>query len=223
MDHELMDDPNLDLSSHEQALKGLERINSVTGIGQKIWVEITATFKDGPLRILDIATGAGDLPIALAVQSKKSNRTTSISACDISEDALSYAKKKAVENKVNIHFFKLDVHQDSIPSGYDVITSNLFLHHLKDGETLQLFKKIKIARPKLILLQDLIRSYTGFVLAYLGSRIFSTSPIVHYDALQSVKAAYKVEEIIEIAKQARLNIQTVKKFWPSRYLLICKS
>ena len=58
-----------------------------------------------PLRILDIGTGTGCIPISLA----KNLPTATIFAIDISADALKIAKKNATLNSVEIKFLQADI------------------------------------------------------------------------------------------------------------------
>ena len=65
---EVMDQPGLDEQRHEQALRGLARINSWSNSARILWPPIRALARGAgstPVRVLDIATGAGDLPIRL--------------------------------------------------------------------------------------------------------------------------------------------------------------
>ena len=65
---ELIDQPDLDAHRHVQALEGLVRINFFSGSSAILWPPIRALLAAEPQRnwrLLDIATGAGDLPIAL--------------------------------------------------------------------------------------------------------------------------------------------------------------
>ena len=72
-------------------------------------------------RILDIGTGSGCIAIALA----KNLPDATVTAVDISEDALTTAKKNAEDNKVKIDFLKLDVLKaKNLPALYDIIVSN---------------------------------------------------------------------------------------------------
>lgn len=70
----------------------------------------------GKLTLLDIGTGSGCIAVTLAKKMPDNN----IEACDISEKALSVAKKNARENEVDVHFFKQDV--------FDPFTSNRRYH-----------------------------------------------------------------------------------------------
>ena len=73
------------------------------------------------LKILDIGTGSGCIPISL----KKQLPFAKISAIDISKEALSVAKKNAVLNNVDIHFILQDILKTvALDQHYDIIISN---------------------------------------------------------------------------------------------------
>ena len=50
------------------------------------------------------------------------------------------------------------------------------------------------AAHAMVLINDLIRSRLGYLLAYIGTRFLTTSYVVHQDGLKSVRAAFTVSE-----------------------------
>jgi release factor glutamine methyltransferase len=69
---------------------------------------------------LDIGTGSGCIPIALA-----SHRPAwKLSALDISEDALRIARQNASDHQVSIIFFHCDILKEALLANYDLIVSN---------------------------------------------------------------------------------------------------
>lgn len=73
------------------------------------------------IRILDIGTGSGCIPVSLSVRMNSSE----VYAWDISEKALAVAKRNAERNNVNVDFRCVDVLGDNIPPvKVDVIVSN---------------------------------------------------------------------------------------------------
>lgn len=71
-------------------------------------------------KVIDIGTGSGCICIAL----KKIIESLSVSALDISSDALKLAKENAKLNKVNINFILSDIFKFDTSEKYDVIISN---------------------------------------------------------------------------------------------------
>ena len=72
------------------------------------------------LKLLDIGTGSGIIPITL----KKHFKNAEISAMDISEKALEIAKKNADFHKTEINFIQKDYLNTELTENYDIIISN---------------------------------------------------------------------------------------------------
>lgn len=219
---ELMDQPGLDHAAHSHALRGLERINRWSGSSRILWPPIAHLAQkrlEQPLRMLDVATGAGDLPIQLWRRGQRANLAMKLDACDISDHALDHARAQAALVRADIHFFRLDVLQEPLPEGYDVVMCSLFLHHLDEEQARGLLQRMRQAARYLVLVNDLRRSLFGYALAYLGTRILSASHIVHVDGPLSVQAAFTIPEVRQLAKSAGMTEATVSRRWPCRFLL----
>lgn len=72
------------------------------------------------LKVLDIGTGTGCIPVSLA----KRLNTATVSGIDVSKDALALAQENAVLNKIDIHFELLNILDQDIEVNYDLIVSN---------------------------------------------------------------------------------------------------
>ena len=81
--------------------------------------------------VLDIGTGSGAIAISI-----KKNAGVSVSAVDISEDALSLAKENAKMNEAEISFTKSDLFEN-VSEKFDVILSNPPYIPTKDIEKLE--------------------------------------------------------------------------------------
>ena len=79
---------------------------------------LTENLKDN-LRVLDIGTGSGAIALALA----KNRPDWSVTAADISQDALDLASENAYAQNLNLSFIKSDCLSE-ISSKYDIIVSN---------------------------------------------------------------------------------------------------
>ncbi|HET7307529.1 MAG TPA: methyltransferase domain-containing protein [Gammaproteobacteria bacterium] len=221
LEGELMDDPLLNARAHERALRGLRRINAVSRTAGALWAPIQQIARAHPertLSVLDVATGGGDLPIALSRKAQRQGFEMTFQGCDISQDAVSHAHAAAVRANVPVRFFRADVLNDDLPGRYDIITASLFLHHLTEAGVITLLRKLSASADH-VLVSDLIRNRTGYFLAYAGTRVLSRSPIVCVDGLRSVRAAFTVEEARDLAAQAGLADARFARRWPSRFLM----
>src|SRR5207253_9483209 len=87
---ELMDEPGLDPAAHAQALRGLRRINRLSRSSGLAWRAIRALAGElpaRPLRILDVASGGGDVAIGVARRAAQARVALSVDGCDFSQTA----------------------------------------------------------------------------------------------------------------------------------------
>jgi 2-polyprenyl-3-methyl-5-hydroxy-6-metoxy-1,4-benzoquinol methylase len=221
---ELMDKPGLDLSEHLQALQGLRRINRVSRTGSVLWPAVARLARrkevnGRPVRVLDLASGGGDNPIKLDRQARRAGLNLEVEGCDISPQAVDYAQKQARAHNANVRFFVLDAVHDTLPSGYDVLTCSLFLHHLDETDAIALLRQMGNAARRLVLVDDLVRSRWGYLMAVVGCHLLSSSRVVHVDGPISVAGAFTPGEALSLAEQAGLRGATLTRHWPQRYLL----
>ena len=75
----------------------------------------------GSPRILDIGTGSGCIAVTLALESPAS----AVTAIDVSDDALTTARKNSERYNANVNFLKHDILQKALPVGqWELIVSN---------------------------------------------------------------------------------------------------
>ncbi len=115
-------------------------------------------------------------------------------------------------------FQVLDVTRAPLPRGYDLVVSNLFLHHLTLDEAVAFLSSMARA-GRMILVQDLVRSLMGYGLAWSTLRLISRSHVAHVDGPRSVQAAFRIPEVATMAGAAGLEGARVERCWPQRFLL----
>ncbi len=219
---ELMDDAHLPRSAHEQALYGITRLNFWSRSYAGLWAALRDEARrvaPRPLRVLDVATGSGDIPIHLAHCARRAGVKLSLGACDISATALETAQRRATKNNVALELFQCDATKEPLPSGYDAVITSLFLHHLSEPSALGLLQSMATAASRLVLVNDLQRSPLNLGLVTLASRLLSRSPIVHFDGPASVRAAFTIPEAKALAAKAGLINAVVVPHFPCRWLL----
>jgi hypothetical protein len=118
-----------------------------------------------------------------------------------------------------VRFFRLDALGDPLPADFDVLSCSLFLHHLAEDDAVGLLRRMAQAARRMVLVNDLIRSPLGYVLAWCGCRLLSRSPVVHFDGPASVAAAFTLGEARALADRAGLAGAVLTRHWPERFLL----
>lgn len=217
-----MDDPALDPRQHRQALAGLRRVNWFSGSARIVWRPIrrwARVHRHAPLRILDLASGGGDVAVGLWRRAQRAGVAVQILGLERSALALEVARERAAVAAGQIEFGQADVLAEPLPSGFHVATCSLFLHHLDEPAAVALLGKMAAA-AELVIVNDLHRSRAGYVLAQAACRLLTRSSVVHADGPASIAAAFTVGEARALVEQAGLEHASIVRHWPSR-LLIC--
>ena len=113
-----------------------------------------------------------------------------VEGCDISPEAVRFARRRAEQSGLSLRFFNLDVLNEPIPAGYDVVTCSLFLHHLAEADARSFLRKAADATSRLLLVNDLVRGPVGYLLAWSACRLLTRSPVVRHDGPVSVAGAF---------------------------------
>jgi 2-polyprenyl-3-methyl-5-hydroxy-6-metoxy-1,4-benzoquinol methylase len=222
LEPEEMDDPALATEHLHGALQGLSRLNLVSDSARIVWSPIrrlVKTLNTTRLRVLDVATGAGDVPIALWRRAARAGVSLEIHGIDFSSRSVEFAREKAKRAGAAITFECRNALTDDLPTDFDVVMCSLFLHHLTTEDAISLLRRMAVATQQLELVNDLRRGAYGFALAYAASRLLTRCQVVHVDALRSVRAAFTPNELAQMANEAGLSGATVGRRWPARMLL----
>jgi len=214
---ELMDDPDLEPDRHHRALTALARVNRVSFAASRVWHEIAArgTEIDRPVRVLDVACGGGDLLIEVGRMADRAHVPVDLVGCDLSRLALGRAEE---ESEGRIRTLRVDALSEQLPDA-DVVTTNLFLHHLDEDDAVSLMERMAASARHVLLVQDLRRTRLGYVFAWIGLHTLTGSDVARVDGLRSVRAAFTVEEVGGLAARAKLENATIRRVWPQRFVL----
>ncbi|HEX6962221.1 MAG TPA: methyltransferase domain-containing protein [Lacipirellula sp.] len=219
---ELMDEPGLDLAEHARALGGLRRLNVASATSRQLWsviAEQTGVRPGGRLRLLDVASGGGDVALGLWRLAARCGVDLQILGLDKSSAACHQASKRCQPAGAAIAFQCTDVTTAALPKGFDVTTSTLFLHHLLWKDAVNVLAKMAAA-GQLLVVNDLRRSTAGYAIAHVACRTFTRSKVVRFDGPQSVANAYTVEEARELCRLAGLIGALVRRSWPWRMTIV---
>lgn len=218
---EIMDSSDLDVQRHLHALDALGRINAVSGTVPQLWSEIRPTavrYGDRRLRVLDVACGGGDVALGLEAKGRSEGFDLEVVGCDTSPVAVERARRYARKRGSDASFFRLDVLQDPLPGEPDIVFSTLFLHHLSAGEAVDLLRRMAAVARQRVVVIDLERTRLGFLLAYAGVRVLTTSDVARFDGPASVRAAFTRDEAQALGRDAGLEM-AVRGIRLQRYCL----
>lgn len=234
---EIMDRFDIDPVEHEAALAGLRRINALSGSAGAIWRAIKRELPyDGivelgdiaaasrpPMTVLDVASGGGEIAIALWRRASAAGVPLRIDGIDRHHGAVAMANSRAASAgaETAVRFLEAEALGGDWPrERYDIIICSLFLHHLREErDVVSLLRRMVAAARLLIVVDDLQRSRAGYTLAQLGTRALSRSSIVRHDGPISVEAAFTMRELRAMAVTAGLSEASIHSHVPFRMIL----
>jgi 2-polyprenyl-3-methyl-5-hydroxy-6-metoxy-1,4-benzoquinol methylase len=218
---EVMDQPGLEPARHADALRGLARINGLSGAARILWRPLAdfAHVTGRPLRVLDLATGGGDVPLRMWRRARRQGLDLQVEGCDLSPVAVEHARALAAQEGAPVRFFVHDALAGPPRTDYDVVTCSLFLHHLDEDQGVTLLRNMAAA-GRLVLIHDLQRGAWSWLLAWVVTRLLSRSDVVHTDGPISVEGAFTAAEARALAERAGLHGAVVTRHWPCRFRLL---
>lgn len=217
-----MDDPALEPGRLAAAFDGIERLNRWSSSAQILWRPLQSLLRAHPgkcVRVLDVGTGSGDLPLALWQRAQRDGFNVALDGVDVSRTAVELARERAARHAAPLQFMQANALRDNIPDGYDVVMSSLFLHHLADDEAQSLLGRMAAAAQRLVLVNDLARGRAGLMLAYAATRLATRSAVVRVDGPRSVRGAFTPAEAAGLAARAGMRGARVERCWPCRWRL----
>lgn len=218
-----MDDPALPAQEHDLALADLARLNSLARSAAILWPGVRAQLQRAAAQgriatVLDVATGSGDIPVTLGRWAQRAGLNARWIGVDASAHALARAAERAAGEGIELELHEADATR-ALPVRADAVISSLFLHHLSHAQAVDALRAMSAAAQSVLLVSDLRRSAPGLALAWTASRVLSRSPVVHFDAVASVRGAFSARELRGLAGAAGLHGATVRHAWPQRMLL----
>lgn len=173
-----------------------------------------------PVTVLDLGTGAADIPRAMAAWFRERRQEASITAVDRNPEALRMAAELSrdwPEVRVEQHDLLALPFE---PGSFDVVHCSQALHHFSMGDAVKVLRRAwEICRAGCVI-TDLRRNWASVGLVQFAAHTFIKSPIIRHDALQSCRAAFTVEELRALAARAGMNnLQIHRHQWPFRMVL----
>lgn len=205
---EMIDLPGLDPALLREELQMLEAMNRRLQ-GHQLVLDYVQRFLGSPrmkaLSILDLGTGAADIPRAIAGWARKHELAVTITAVDCNPKILEIARESCrdwPEIRLEQHDMRALPYA---PHSFDLVICSLALHHFDAADSVVILRQInKISRVG-YLVNDLRRNWLAIgAMELLGLTVFRNR-VFRHDARQSCRAAFTVGELRRLAKQASLD------------------
>lgn len=201
-----------DLAANLADIRAINRLlgdtTSIVHIVQHLCKDIiqkqnnTAHMRD--IRVLDVATGSADIPLAFQRYANQSGIPIHLFASDILLDALREADRHTHRSIPLICHSALAMpYKDN---EMDIVTFSKALHHFRPTEArILLHEMVRVARHAVIVC-DLNRSWPAYWAAHILGLVLRSS-ISRHDGPLSVLRAYTATEVCELASHANVQVQ----------------
>ena len=199
---ELMDRPQPVSVELERDLENLRELNRWFGSYALISMFLSRWIKPGArLRIVDLATGSGDIPRLIAEYGRKIGAELHIDAVDRQSATLEIAKKLSA-NYPEISFVEGNILEWSPAEPCDLVLCTLALHHFSDEDAVRLLWRCRELSRKFVLVSDLRRGWMATMGVYLLTATMFREPMTKYDGILSAARAFSFSEMNLLAQRA---------------------
>jgi ubiquinone/menaquinone biosynthesis C-methylase UbiE len=220
-----MDEPEQDAGELERSLADLRAVNRWLGGTRVVLHHLAELVRRHPraeYRILDLATGSGDIPLKVAAWARSEDVQVAIVATDNHLTTLELARAHtAAEPAVRVEAadaLKLPYADGS----FDVVVLSTALHHFDDErECIRIIREMhRVCRIGFIV-NDLARSRP----ALLGARVLAATvwrrhPVTRHDGPLSVRRSFTPAELRALAARAGFADARVQAHFPFRLALV---
>lgn len=223
---ELLDLDNISFEEARKSLKDVRRVNKYLS-GYRVLLRYAGQFlrdhkENRPFTILDLATGSGDQPVALAKLARKFKVPVKITAIDINCKMLKCARI-ITDPFPEIALVQCDIL--SLPfcsDSFDMVVNSLSLHHFTRKNAVKILRAMLSLSRCGFIINDLHRSRVAYISIFLLTRLFTKNRLTRHDAPVSVMNAFTLEEMRALAQEAGVDQFKVYSHFPYRIALVVK-
>jgi 2-polyprenyl-3-methyl-5-hydroxy-6-metoxy-1,4-benzoquinol methylase len=163
------------------------------------------------MRVVDLATGSGDIPRLLVDFARKIGAHIEIDAVDRQRATLEIARKLSA-GYPEISYHETNILEWDCNQPYDIGLCSLVLHHFSEDDAVTALRRCRELSKKFVLVSDLRRG----LLLRVGVRLLTATifrePMTRFDACLSSERAFSFSEMHQLAIRAGWEDFGHKKF-----------
>jgi ubiquinone/menaquinone biosynthesis C-methylase UbiE len=183
-------------------LQNLRALNRYFGSYRLIRYFLSRWIQRGDkLRILDLATGSGDIPRLVVDFAREVGATVEIDAVDFQASTIEIARQLSASFP-EIQYHCADIHQFGEDHSSDIVLFSLALHHFSADEAVQLLRRCRALSRGQVLVADLCRSWFAKVGVDLLTAAIFPEAMTRNDARVSTERSFSFRELDHLARAA---------------------
>ena len=193
--HELLDGPLDDAAVLRGNLRDLARINRSFGgaSASRRAVEGLVGRRTVPHTLLDVGTGAADIPLTLMAAFDRRGRSLAVTAVDSRAEVLDAARALTprIAATPGLNLAICDALELPWPDrSFDIVHASLVLHHLEPREAVALLREAGRVSRLGVVVNDLVRARRHWLAARVVLPVMTRNRYTRYDGPLSVQRAY---------------------------------
>jgi 2-polyprenyl-3-methyl-5-hydroxy-6-metoxy-1,4-benzoquinol methylase len=199
---ELMDRPQPVSIELERDLRSIRQLNRWFGSHRVVRHFVRRWIRPGArMRIIDLATGSGDIPRLIVDLARKMGANVEIDALDRQSATLEIARGSS-SGYPEISYVEENILQLKPPHRYDIVLCSLVLHHFSEGDAVCVLRRCRELSRKFVLVSDLRRGLLTTAGVYFLTALIFREPMTRYDARLSAARAFSFAEFNDLAGRA---------------------
>jgi SAM-dependent methyltransferase len=199
---ELMDRPQPVTAALEADLRNLVSLNRHFGSHRLVRKFLDQWLNRGRIyRVLDLCTGAGDIPRMMVDWARAADITLRIDAVDTNDSTLEIARC-ASRDYPEIRFLRDNVLTYESKETYDLVCCSLALHHFSEDDAVRLLRQCRALSHRFALVTDLERSIGTLLGVQMLTTFLYREPMTRADAVASARRAFSFREFRALAEAA---------------------
>jgi hypothetical protein len=209
---ELMDRPQPVSPELERDLQNLRQLNRYFGSHAVVLRFMRRWIRPGDhLRIVDLATGSGDIPRLIVDLARKIGAKVQIDALDRQAATLEIAAKLSADYP-EISCIEANILDWRPAEPYEIALCSLALHHFSNEEAVGVLRRCREFSRKFVLVSDLRRGLFATIGVHLLTALIFREPMTRQDGRLSAARAFSFIEMEKLARQANWRNFCHRKF-----------
>jgi SAM-dependent methyltransferase len=150
------------------------------------------------ITLLDVGTGAADIPVALLADWQRRDRHLEVTAVDSRAEVLFAARmaRPAIDRVKRLTLATADGRSLPYPDdSFDVVHASMVIHHLEPADAVTLLREMRRVSRRGVVVNELRRGWLYWLGARLLAWIGTRNRFTRHDGPLSVRRAYSVGEL----------------------------
>jgi len=218
---------HLDAAKHEPAqldltLDHLAAVNRWLGGTRVVLKHLRRWLPErGYSRVLDVGTGAGDIPRAIVGWAAKGRRAVDVHGVDI-QVPIAFRARDRCASESSIRVAVADgMRLPFADNTFDVATSSMTLHHIDDSHTHAFVAELSRVSTRAVIINDLERHPINYYGAsVLAATVWRADRYTRHDGPISVLRSFSPRELRRVGEKAGLRNVVVHRHFPYRLALV---